>query len=171
MVIFKTSYINIYWIKLRQLLALESYTESHRTLVVTADVSSAYGFSGKPYFALKTGGGMGPVKVIEDRCVVWKFQCPSSFDICLHTSYNNKMKIIRASVDGIIILFPIQRKRHTKIPWKQVRGGYVFLQFLVVLDFKIKGSCVCNSIEAEGTCKGFARSCTFCTLYYPKNIG
>ena len=62
-------------LNLRQLLAVESYTESQRTLVVTADVSSMYGFTGKPYFLVcrenrKNSKQMGPVEVIEDRCVV-----------------------------------------------------------------------------------------------------
>ena len=74
MVIFKMSLKNILN-KRSQLLAIESYTESQRTLLVTADVSSMYGFNGKPYFLVchenrKNSKQMGPVEVIEDRCVV-----------------------------------------------------------------------------------------------------
>ena len=74
---------HLLWIKWRQLLAIESYTESHRTIAVTADISSTYGFTGKPLFLAslenrKNSKQMGPVEVIKDRCVVWKFQCSSS---------------------------------------------------------------------------------------------
>ena len=84
-------------------MAIESYTKSHRTLIVTADVSSMYGFTGKPYFLVclenrKNSEQMGPVEVIEDRCVVLKFHFPSSFNRRLHTSFK-QMKVIRATVE------------------------------------------------------------------------